>query len=80
MVLGMEAALINLYLKANEDKLDIPDYLKTLNNYLLFVSVPIFILKSVNFIYIFFIYIFIYLFACFFFIFFIYNRLLVLFN
>ena len=40
--------LINMYLKAFEDTLDIPDWAKLGNTGLLFFSVPVFILKTVT--------------------------------
>lgn len=39
--------LVNMYLKAYEHSIDIPDYFKLVNTSLLLFSIPVFILKSV---------------------------------
>ncbi|KAL4483572.1 hypothetical protein ABPG72_016853 [Tetrahymena utriculariae] len=46
MVLGMEMFLVNMYLKAHEHNLDVPDWFKVVNTSLLLFSIPVFILKS----------------------------------
>ncbi|KRX07744.1 hypothetical protein PPERSA_05807 [Pseudocohnilembus persalinus] len=46
MVFGYEAFLLNMYLKAFEHSIELPDYFKNINTMCLFITTPIFLLKN----------------------------------
>lgn len=40
--------LVNMYLKAYENEIDVPEWFKLMNTGMLVFSIPVFVIKSVN--------------------------------